>query len=182
MHRPISIGIVEFGQGRRLTRARAHNLICVQKSYPWLGPLHEDAMLSPKRSDVVVYSHPSGIMVYPRYGRIRFCLCLVVALSHTLLFSTDPRKQASCSSNRKLHHDRRKIHQCSPSSPARIYANSGASKVFIEDSTRMSSKIAAKPRCEGQFRSVAPSAGPLGDSVTLFLITRHTAVPGAFTL
>lgn len=58
MHRPISNGIVEVGQGRRLTRARAHNLICVQKSSPWLGPLHEDAMLSPKRSDVVVYSHP----------------------------------------------------------------------------------------------------------------------------
>jgi len=60
MHRPISNGIVESGQGRRLPdkNPTAHNPIRVQISSPHSCPLHEDAMLSPKRSDVAVYYFP----------------------------------------------------------------------------------------------------------------------------
>jgi len=62
MHRPISNGFVESGQGRRLPdkSPTAHNPIRVQISSPHSCPLHEDAMLSPKRSDVAVYYFPAS--------------------------------------------------------------------------------------------------------------------------
>lgn len=118
-----------------------------------------DAMLSPKRSSVtmpVYYVTTSSVFpVDLRDGRLCFGLSLVVVSSQAPTFPNNPRKQASRGSNRRLHPCLTIVpSMCSPSPSARVYASS---KAFTEDTLFVAC-------CDGPFRSVAPSAGPLGQT------------------